>query len=328
MSARLLRAGELGSNHGAAAVLIADPANRRWLGHSDGDGEVVLLCSGAVRTFTPRAGESLDSTLADLGVNPGAFLACDTALACELPGHPCLDLSEDFAAARMRKEPEEIERIRAAARLASVGQEAVRRAAIPGVSELELWAVGRRAMAEEAGGAVDALTDLMIGERTSEIDGQPERARLSEGDLVLFDLAPELHGYWADSCSCFAVGEPSTALRRRHAQVRAALEAGLEAARPGLEARELDAVVRGRLERDGLSCPHHTGHGVGVAPQESPWLIPEDTTVLGEGMAIAIEPGAYGDGFGVRLEHLALIEADGARPITTHSLNLNQGDLR
>jgi Xaa-Pro aminopeptidase len=39
-------------------------------------------------------------------------------------------------------------------------------------------------------------------------------------------------------------------------------------------------------------------------------------------MVVALEPGAYADGIGVRVEHLLLIEAAGARPLTTHSLDL------
>jgi Xaa-Pro aminopeptidase len=327
MTERVRRAGEMGSRHGAAAVLVADPANRRWLGHSDTDGEVVLLCSGAVRTVARHEGEALDSTLEALGINRGALLGCDRIFASELPGYPCLDLSQDLAAARRCKEPEEVERIRTAARLASVGQEAVRGAAQAGVSELELWGVGQRAMTEEVRGTVGALIDLMVGERTVLIDSQPGGQIVEAGDPVLFDLAPEFQGYWGDSCGCFVVGEPSASLRRRHARVRAALEAGMEAARPGVEAREVDAAIRAELGRDGLECPHHTGHGVGTAPQESPWLIPGNAMPLEEGMTIAIEPGAYGEDFGVRLEHLVLIEADGARPLTTHSLNLSQGEL-
>jgi Xaa-Pro aminopeptidase len=41
-------------------------------------------------------------------------------------------------------------------------------------------------------------------------------------------------------------------------------------------------------------------------------------------MVITLEPGAYVNGFGLRLEHLAVIEAEGARLLTQHSLSLSQ----
>lgn len=229
----------------------------------------------------------------------------------------------------MRKDAGEIEAIAAAAEIASAGQEAVRASAVAGASEQELWRVARVAIAAAAAerrpgaeSGLELLCDLLAGERSAAVDGAPGAARLAPGDPLIFDLAPRLDGYWADSCATFAVGRPSAALRARHDSVRAALEAGIAAARPGAAAGEVDAAVRGRLEADGLCCPHHSGHGVGRSAQEPPFLTPGEPTPLEEGMTIAIETGAYGEGFGVRLEHLVLIEADGARPLTTHSLTL------
>lgn len=321
MSDRLLIAGELGSRYGAAAILVSDPANRRWLGHPKLEEDLLLLASGAVCTVPGEDPEDLRLALGGLGIAPGALLASDKGVGVAPPGYLCVDLSDDLAAARMRKEPAEIELISAAASLASIGQEAVRSAAAEGVAESELWESAQAAMASVAR-PEETLCDLLSGGRTAAIDGHPGPGRVRPGDPVLFDLAPMSAGYWADSCSTFAVGHPSAGLRARHDTVRGALESGIEAARPGLEAGELDAHVRGRLEAAGLTCPHHIGHGVGTAPQEPPFLVPHEETVLEEGMTIAIEPGAYGEGFGIRLEHLVLIEADGARPITTHSLNL------
>jgi Xaa-Pro aminopeptidase len=93
-------------------------------------------------------------------------------------------------------------------------------------------------------------------------------------------------------------------------------------AQPGTRAGALDAAVRAVLAEAGLDCPHHIGHGVGADPQESPRLVPGDETMLEEGMVVAIEPGAYTDGFGLRLEHLVAIEAGGPRVLTAHSLDL------
>jgi D-alanyl-D-alanine dipeptidase len=111
-------------------------------------------------------------------------------------------------------------------------------------------------------------------------------------------------------------------LRRRHDVVRAALEEATQRARPGVRAGDLDRAIRGVLDRAGLACLHHTGHGVGTSAQEHPWIIPRATDVLQEGMVIALEPGAYADGIGVRLEHVVAIGPDGARPLTSHSTEL------
>ncbi len=322
MTDRLRIAGELGSQHGAAAVLIANPANRRWLGQSDAEGEVLILSSGVVAVHETGGSTDLRGALRDLGLDRGALLAADKVFGQALPEYPCVDLSEDLAVARMSKDESEVELVAAAASLASAGQERLREASQAGVSELELWALAKSAMIDLAGGEIETFCDLLVGARSGEVDGAPGEARIKEGDPVLFDLAPMRDGYWADSCATFAVGSPSLALRSRHDAVRSALEAGIAAARPGISAGRLDSIIRDPLHKAGLQCPHHTGHGVGAAAQEPPWLVPSESTILEQGMTIAIEPGAYGDGFGVRLEHLVLIENDGARPLTTHSLDL------
>lgn len=229
----------------------------------------------------------------------------------------------DVALVRAVKDLGEVERISAAAELVAAGQAAVREAVREGASEREIWAASVSAIATVAGGPVEAVVDLMASARTALVGAPPGDARVRTGEPVLFDLAPCRDDYWADSCATFVVGAPPAKLSRRHAAVRRALEVGLAAARPGVEAGAVDAAVRSELAAAGLECPHHTGHGVGLAAQEPPWLVPGDATVLEEGMVIAIEPGAYSGGFGVRLEHLALIEAAGAQLLTNHDLSLN-----
>lgn len=214
------------------------------------------------------------------------------------------------------------EAVVAAAELATVGHAALREALAAGVTELELMRAAEEAMSAMHGGPAEANVDLLSGERTELVDGPPAERELRDGDPVIFDLAPHRDGAWADSCATLCCGAPSGALRRRHDAVRRALEAGISSARPGVPTGAVDRVIRESLASAGLRCPHHTGHAVGAAPQQPPFLLPREDALLDEGMAIAIEPGAYGDGLGVRLEHLVLIEADGARPLTNHSLSL------
>lgn len=87
--------------------------------------------------------------------------------------------------------------------------------------------------------------------------------------------------------------------------------------RAGLVAGELDALVRA-----GLDYPHHTGHGIGAGFFEEPYVIPGSPTMLEPGMVLAIEPGRYASGFGVRVEQVVLVEEDGCETLSGHDLNL------
>jgi Xaa-Pro aminopeptidase len=324
VNGRVGAAGEIATALGCAATLLSSSASVRWAGGAGGG--LLLIVADQATPVEPHA-DGLRRALLDVGVGPGDAVAIERGsltldVAAGLGNRRCPSASQRLAAARARKHKDEIELIERAAELVAAGQQAVRQAAAPGASELELWRAAEAAMQELAGAPVDAGVDLMTGSRTAMVGAPPTARRLEPGDPVLFDLSPQRHGYWADSCATFAcAGAVSAPVRRRHDAIRQALERGLREARVGTTAGAVDAAIRAELERHGLECPHHTGHGVGAAQQESPWLVPGEPTVIDEGMVLAIEPGSYADGFGVRLEHLALIEAAGARPLTTHALD-------
>jgi Xaa-Pro aminopeptidase len=171
-------------------------------------------------------------------------------------------------------------------------------------------------MERAAGGRLPVMADLVSGPRTKEIGGPPGLRILAEGDLVLCDLVPRVSGYWGDSCSTFAVGEPSPAARDAHARALETLEALVAEIRPGAVAGDIDAVARGAL-----GYPHHTGHGLGTSWHEEPRIVPNSTTVLQEGMVVALEPGTYGDD-GVRLEQVVLVTGEGCEVLSGHDLDL------
>jgi Xaa-Pro aminopeptidase len=342
---RLETVTRIGTAVGVGATLVSDPASVRWLGVQAPDGVHVLVGAGDAVAIAPKeaplpgglaterfddadaAAEAAGRALHRVALRPWDSVAIEPAalplaIAAGLGERSCPDVATSLESARARKDAAELRLIERAAALATTGQAALRAALVAGASELDLWAGAQTAMQHDRGGLVQAVVDLMSGPRTAEIGRPPSARRAQVGDPVLFDLAPRRDGYWADSCATLACGVPGAALRRRHDAVRGALDDGLKAARPGVSAGRVDAAMRAALARAGLHCPHHTGHGVGTAAQEPPWLVPGEPTVLQPGMVLALEPGAYADGIGVRLEHLAVVEGRGARPLTAHSLYL------
>lgn len=214
----------------------------------------------------------------------------------------------------------EVDEIARAVALADAGQAAARGATRAGATELELWQAVGAAVERAAGGRVPLLADLVSGPRTAEIGGPPSARPLAAGDAVLCDLAPRgPGGLWADSCATWSAW-PTAALEVRHAAAREALDAALAALRPGAVAGEVDAAARAVLAGHGLSCPHHVGHGVGFSYHEEPRIVPGGATILEEGMVVALEPGAYGEGIGARVEVVAVVEAAGARVLSGHAL--------
>ena len=63
--------------------------------------------------------------------------------------------------------------------------------------------------------------------------------------------------------------------------------------------------------------------GVGASYHEEPRIVPEASIELEENMILALEPGAYVDGVGLRVEHIFVVHEGGAELLSDHSLELS-----
>jgi Xaa-Pro dipeptidase len=221
---------------------------------------------------------------------------------------------------RAVKTPEEIIKLRAALALCDQSQADVRMLLQPGVSEIALWGELKAGLEVQAGGRLPMLADLVAGVRTGEMGGLPGAYVLQEGDPVIADIVPRLDGYWGDICGTHFVGAPSAGMAKMRQIVLDALRRGMDAVRPGVIARDLDAMLRETIRAAGYEpYPHHSGHGVGVSYHEEPRLVPYNDMALAPDMVIAIEPGIYLPGVGgVRLENVVLVTQDGCELLTRH----------
>jgi len=238
-----------------------------------------------------------------------------------------LDLpSQMMLQVRAVKSADELRRLQTAAHLAEVGQAAVHRlVAEPGRSEIEVYNGAKQAMEVSVGGRF-ALQNALHGGPNSAVPvpGMPTDYELQAGDLLISDIVPFFDGYWADSCSTFAVGRVVTDESHRiHAVAREAFEMGFEAIRPGISGHQLAAIVKGTVQKYGHDYSHHTGHGVGVSNHEEPRITLGSQTLLEPDMVVLLEPAVYIEGLGgCRQERMIRVTADGAELMTHNPLVL------
>lgn len=237
-------------------------------------------------------------------------------------GTETVDLTEIILDHRRSKSAEEVSIIEDVVAVTGAAHERAREVIRPGVREVDVHAELLRTVTREAGEAVNLVCDILSGPRAYKVGGLPSERVIQSGEPVIVDLNPFVGGYRADYTATLVLAEelPPVYARLEDALHRA-LEAGEAALRPGTPAREVHEAVRASLERDGFSgsqFPHHAGHGIGLGHPEAPFFVPESTETVVEGDVVTLEPGAYGEDFGARIEHNYVVEATGPRRLSAH----------
>jgi Xaa-Pro aminopeptidase len=143
--------------------------------------------------------------------------------------------------------------------------------------------------------------------------------KIRNGDFLTIDFGVMVGGFASDMTRTLVIGDVSEKQRLIYDTVLKAQLAGIEAAKPGIVAKNLDKIVRDIITEAGFGeyFLHTTGHGVGNEVHEDPRIGKDDETVLEENMVITIEPGIYIEYFGgVRIEDTVVITRDGCEVIT------------
>jgi Xaa-Pro aminopeptidase len=244
---------------------------------------------------------------------------------------PGLDIALDpgiVAGLRRRKQPDEVELMRAAAREAD--------AAIDWIGGLELAGRSERALALAlqarflergvdpyggyviATGANAALPHHVTGDTPIAPDAP-----------LLADLGCTVSGYYSDITRVLLPAAPEAEVIEAYEVVCAAHDAVVAGLEPGLPCAEADRLARDVIDAAGYGerFLHRTGHGVGLEIHEEPYLRAGNHDRLQVGDVFSVEPGIYVPGcFGLRHENLVHLRPDGPELLNasprTHTLRV------
>jgi len=221
---------------------------------------------------------------------------------------------------RWVKDADELARIRTAVAIADAGFAHIQGYLRPGIQErevaLELEFYMRRHGADKE--AFDTI--VASGVRSSLPHGRATEKVLGHNEFVTLDFGAVVRGYHSDCTRTAVLGDASPRHREIYDLVLAAQRAALAGIRPGIAARDADALARQVITEAGHGdhFGHGLGHGVGLAIHEGPTLSPREDATLEAGMVVTVEPGVYLPGWGgVRIEDLVVIGPEGCENLTT-----------
>ena len=332
------------------ALLVTDLTNLRWLtGFTGSNGAAVIGVDGTRRFVTDfryltQAADQLDDAWA-------REISTDLleGVARQLPDEVALRLGFDDADLSVRdhaklarmiregielvgaggaveglrgvKDAEELDRVRAAAKLADEALADVLTRGLAGRTErdvaLDIEFTMRRLGAE----AASFPPIVAAGAHGALPHAEPRDVEIPAGTLCVVDWGAVLDGYASDCTRTYGTGgEVDPRDREIYDLVARAQETALAAVRPGPTGREVDAVARAIIDAAGHAehFGHGLGHGVGLDVHEGPRLSKQGDDALAAGNVVTVEPGVYVPGaVGVRIEDLVIVTDDGAEVVST-----------
>lgn len=226
---------------------------------------------------------------------------------------------------RMIKTPEEVEILKAAAKIADDAFEHICGFIKAGQTELEISNELEFFMRKQ--GATSSSFDTIVasGLRSALPHGVATDKIVEQGDMITLDYGALYNGYISDITRTVAVGEPSEKMKEIYQIVLDAQVLGVEKIGPGMTGIEADAIARDYIKSKGYgeAFGHSTGHGIGLEVHEGPGLSFKSQTALEPGMAVTVEPGIYLPGIGgVRIEDDILITESGNVRLTNSTKEL------
>ena len=195
---------------------------------------------------------------------------------------------------------EEVEAIRAAARLVASTLDRLGQEIRPGVTTGELDRIAEEFI--RAHGARPAFkgyrgfpASICPSINDEVVHGIPGARVLREGDIVGIDVGVEKEGFYGDAARTFAVGKVSETAERLLQVTREALMEGIRQTRAGNRIGDISHAIQSHAERHGFSVVRAlVGHGIGREMHEEPQVPnygpPDRGPRLLVGQVLAIEP--------------------------------------
>ncbi|MFA7573304.1 MAG: aminopeptidase P family protein [Lutispora sp.] len=224
--------------------------------------------------------------------------------------------SDIFEELRLTKDEEEARYMAKAGEIADKTFEEIVKFIKPGISERQITNRIKELLIELGGEELSFNPIVASGLNSSKPHYNDDKRIIEEQDLVVLDFGCRYKGYCSDTSRTVFIGEPTEEQKNIYEICLRATTEAKKAVREGIAAEEVDKVARDIITQEGYGeyfiC--RTGHGIGLAVHEAPFIKAGNKQILRSGMCFSIEPGIYIPGkFGMRVEDIVMVDGDGSR---------------
>ena len=202
----------------------------------------------------------------------------------------------------MRRNPDELNKMRKAGKVVAEMHEVTRAAIRPGVTTMELNNLAADVIAKRGArsnflnyGRPPFPAVICASPNDMIVHGIPGDYVLQDGDIISIDCGAIVEGYHGDAAYTAGVGEISATAKRLLEVTERSMYAGIDQLTIGNRLHEVGRAVQQVAEAAGFSVVRDfVGHAIGTAMHESP-QVPNywpgtPGPVLKEGMVFAVEP--------------------------------------
>jgi Xaa-Pro dipeptidase len=212
---------------------------------------------------------------------------------------------------RQIKDEEEMELMKKSALIADQVAEEILKFIRPGVTEGDIAKRIKELFIEKGAEDISFEPIVASGPNSSRPHYNDDKRIIEDRDIIVLDFGGRYKGYCSDMSRTVFVGEPTKEQEEIYNIVRRANTEAELFARQGVTASEVDKKARDIIKEAGYgqNFLNRTGHGIGMAVHEAPYIKEGNDVVLKDGMTFSVEPGIYIAGkFGMRIENIVLIE--------------------
>ena len=246
----------------------------------------------------------------NIGVNE-VIRAIDMLAINEVIDANFLDGSPVLENVRQIKDEEEIVYMKRASLIADQVAEEIIKFIRPGITEGDIAVRIKELFFEKGSDGISFDPIVASGPNSSKPHYNGNERVIEERDIIVLDFGGRYNGYCSDMSRTIFVGEPTPQQEVAYDIVRNANTAAEMFVRQGVTASEVDRIARNIIKDAGYGeyFLNRTGHGIGMAIHEAPYIREGNGVQLKNGMTFSIEPGIYIAGqFGMRIENIVLVE--------------------